>query len=181
MASIAWQIVACLLVADFLTGLFHWAEETYGLPTWPIFGPSVIGPNIEHHYHPAKICDGTLVSRNWQMWLAAAIAVGLAWCCGALTWQLALVAAAASFGNEVHSWSHGKAPRAARLLQEMGVLVTPRQHGKHHRPPFDRAFCTMTCWLNPVLDAARFWRGLESVIALAGVAPKRGSPERGGV
>ena len=179
MSAVLIQIVLCILVADLITGAAHWAEETYGVPTWPFFGKAVIGPNIQHHFQPAKICEGTLVSRNWQMWLAAALAMFLAAGAGCLTWQFALVATLASFGNETHSWAHGRAPRFARVLQDMGALVSPAQHAKHHKPPFDKTFCTITSWLNPLLDAIRFWPAVEWAIARFGVHPKRMTATRG--
>ena len=30
------QVVAVWLVTDFLSGLFHWIEDAYGDPSWPI-------------------------------------------------------------------------------------------------------------------------------------------------
>jgi hypothetical protein len=179
MAWIAVQIVLCILVADFLTGVAHWLEDAYGLPTWPVLGPTVIKPNIDHHSNPAAMCAGSLVSRNYQMWLLAAAAVTAAWLAGHVSWQLSLTAAFASFGNEFHAWTHGKAPRLVRVLQDMGLLVSPRQHAKHHRAPFDQAFCTITCWVNPVLDATRFWKAVEWALACCGVQPKRMTAERG--
>lgn len=185
MAEIGWQIVACVLAADLATGLVHWWEDAYGLPTWPWLGPAVIRPNIEHHLQPWTLGGmGGFAFRNWQSAaLACAVCWG-AWAMGWLTWQLVLTAALASLGNEVHLWAHHPrrgGPLVARL-QELGVLQSPQQHGRHHRPPFEAYYCTLTNFVNPVLEAARFWRLLEMAIeATTGIAPRRGSAERSGV
>jgi ubiquitin-conjugating enzyme E2 variant len=64
---------------------------------------------------------------------------------------------------EVHRWAHAPrlAPRWAVVLQEIGLFQSPKDHAAHHRPPQDRAYCILTAWLNPVLDAAGVWRRLE--------------------
>lgn len=179
-----WQIVLCIVAADFLTGLGHWFEDTYGLPTWPIIGKEVIEPNIEHHEHPGWIGTmSTLISRNYQTVVPAAfVAVAAVWYLGDWGFYLALVAVLASLGNEVHAWCHrGNNSRVILFLQNIGLAQSPRQHAKHHRPPYDKYYCTLTNFTNEVLEAIHFWRGLEFVIAKCGVHPKRMSPERRGV
>jgi hypothetical protein len=178
LSDVLLQIVLCILLADFITGVAHWFEQCYGLPSWPIIGRAIIGPNIRHHITPAAICDGTLLSRNWQMWTFAASVVGVVWLCGWFTWQFSVVALVASFGNETHSWAHGRAPKFARVLQDMGVLLSPRQHAQHHKPPFAETYCTVTCWVNPILDACYFWTFIEMLLWFAGYKPKRMSAER---
>lgn len=174
----AWQFLGCLIAADFITGAFHFIEQTYGLPTWPLLGQSVIVPNIDHHKHPARICEGNLWTRNWQMWALALGACSLARVTGCLSWTFCMTALLASCGNETHSWAHGNAPRLGRLLQEAGILLTPANHRKHHKPPYDRNFCTITNLTNAVLDSVQFWRGMEACISVLGVPPKRLSKER---
>jgi ubiquitin-conjugating enzyme E2 variant len=57
-------------------------------------------------------------------------------------------------------------------LQLLGVLQSPEQHAKHHAQPFDRNYCVMTDATNPILQAIRFWQGLEFIVALFGVRPR---------
>lgn len=181
MAEVILQVLICVVIADFITGLAHWFEQTYGVPSWPLIGNSVVLPNIDHHINPSRIVSSNLFTRCWNMWLLAGLVLSSAWIVGVMSWKLTLVAVIASFGNEVHSWAHGRAPRWARVAQEMGILLSPRQHAEHHKPPYETNFCTLTCWTNPILDSLGFWRAIEWTLKFAGIKPKRMSAERSGV
>jgi ubiquitin-conjugating enzyme E2 variant len=175
------DVLLCLLAADLITGLVHWIEDAYGLPTWPVIGRTVIADNIEHHLHPAAIAEGTFWYRNQQPIAAAAAVVAAAWCVGGLSWQLALVAGLASLGNEVHAWNHTptfRQPRLVRWLHDAGVIQQRTQHARHHREPFNRYYCTLTSFTNAALDAVRFWQSCELMLRWAGIRTKRMTAER---
>jgi sterol desaturase/sphingolipid hydroxylase (fatty acid hydroxylase superfamily) len=177
------QILLCVLAADFVTGLVHWWEDTYGDPSWPIIGEAVIEPNIKHHEDQALFARMTsLCSRNWQPLTLGIVACALAWAAGWFTWQLACVSALAAIGNEVHAWAHVRpANSIARMLQDMAIVQTPQQHAKHHRPPYASNFCSLTNLVNPVLEALRFWPALEWAVATTtGIEPKRMTEARRG-
>ena len=176
------QIALCILIADFLTGLFHWLEDTYGLPTWPLIGESVIVPNIDHHRHPGLIgYMSTFISRNYQPFVIALGAIILFWLFGWLHWTIMLTAVLAGFGNEVHTWNHSKSKNPViKFLWDTGLIQSKKQHAMHHIPPYNKYYCTLTNATNAILEVLNFWRGLEWVIALVGVKPKRMSPERDG-
>ena len=92
-------ILYCVLIADFITGFFHWFEDTYITLDWPTLGETVGEDNITHHVKPHIVC-----------------------------------------------------------------------------------YCVLTNWLNPILDATRFWRGLEFIIHhVLRVKVKRGTAERRGL
>lgn len=169
-------IILCVLIADFITGLVHWWEDTYGLPTWPVLGPAVIKDNIDHHLHPSEIGSmGGIVYRNYQTWLLASVLVLVLHLLDVAYWPFVLTACVASFGNEIHTWTHRKSPsKLVRLLQDCDLIHTPQQHAKHHKPPYDTYFCTITNVVNPLLEVIDFWRRVEWLIAnLFGVEPKR--------
>lgn len=185
MTDLIGQLVLCLLAADFLTGVVHWWEDTYGLPTWPLVGPVVIVPNIEHHRYPTRMSSMAtllkLVDRNWQATLLAAAVLAVLSLAGCWSWQLGLIAALASCGNEVHRCTHVKCGPVARFLQETGCIQSPQQHARHHRGSFDRYYCTLTDFVNPTLERVEFWRRAERLIAtLSGITPKRCTPAREG-
>jgi plasmanylethanolamine desaturase len=174
------QVLVCILIADFITGLIHWAEDTYGVPEWPVLGRSVIEPNILHHENQLHFTMSGFFYRNYQV-LGATFAIMLVVAsCNALSWQITLIASLTAMGNETHAWAH-KRPRSRvlRLLQDMKIIITPEQHARHHRKPYDTNFCTITNWLNPLLDLG-FWRMLESLFSQLGISPQRCSVARKG-
>ena len=64
--------------------------------------------------------------------------------------------------NLIHRWAHmPRPPRAARWLQERGLILSSERHARHHRRPFDRAYCITTGWLNTPMDRLGVWTALE--------------------
>ena len=166
--------LAAWVVADFLSGVIHWWEDRYGDPAWPFIGEHVIAPNILHHADQMAFTNGDYWHRNWTAILPAAVAAGLAWLAGSPF--LSLVLLMMSQANEIHAWAHQKCSRPIRGLQLLGFLQSPDQHAEHHRRPFDRNYCTMTDWLNPLLSGSGFWAALERAVSwCTGIAPR---PER---
>lgn len=45
--------------------------------------------------------------------------------------------------------------------QEAGVLVSRKNHGAHHRSPFDGHYCIVSGMWDPLLDGTEFFRKLE--------------------
>ena len=162
--------ISAFLFAELITGMVHWWEDRYGDPDWPLLGKYVVQPNIVHHSNQTAFTRGDYWTRNWTVFAPALTAAAVAAAFG--QWWLALVAAIASQGNEIHCWSHQKCSRPIRGLQLLGVFQSPEQHAKHHTQPFDTNYCVMSDALNPVLQAIRFWQGLEWVVALFGVRPR---------
>lgn len=178
----------CVVVADFITGLVHWLEDTYGVPSWPFgLGKHVIEPNILHHENPtAMITMSTILKRNYQTGVPAIIVIAICvyfwgW---ANVWPLALILfLAGCLGNEVHAWNHTprqKLPRWIRFLQDTAIIQTRKQHAIHHQKPYDQYYCTLTNVTNAVLESFKFWRKLEWLVARFGIKVKRGTPERRG-
>lgn len=164
------EIFAAWLTADFVVGLVHWWEDRYGDPAWPILGRLVVEPNIRHHSDPRSFLSGNYWHRNYSSILPAAVVAAVSLACG--EWWLLLVAVFASQGNEIHGWAHQKCSRFVRGLQMTGLLHSPEQHADHHERPFSTNYCTMTDWMNPVLERVRFWRGLEAVFSCVGIHPR---------
>jgi ubiquitin-conjugating enzyme E2 variant len=155
------EILAAWLLADFLSGVFHWWEDRYGNPAWPIIGEHVIQPNIQHHTDQLAFVRKGYFERNWTTLLPA----GMAACVAGLLGSPFLAVTFLMLGqaNEIHAWAHQKCRRPIRGLQLLGVLQSPEQHADHHKRPFDRNYCTLTDWLNPVLSFVGFWDELEEL------------------
>ena len=183
--QIAWvaaQVFLCVLIADFITGVVHWGEDTYSRLDWPEpIRSLVVEPNVVHHEDQTAFLAETWWNRCWHTLLVSQVVRVAAAAAGIFTWHWAVVGLIAGLGNEMHAWTHRRAPWPARMLQEMGVLTTPQQHAKHHKPPYDRAYCTVTNFLNPVLDAVHFWRAIESLLSLVGLRLQRLTSARRGV
>lgn len=178
MAAVAWQAVACILLADFITGVAHFVERTYLTLESPLgLGRYVARPNIDHHLRPWAIVEHGFWQRNWQMCLIGYTGLAAAYFAGFFSWQLALVVAWASCGNEWHSYAHGNPPAWAKLLQDCGLLITPKNHHRHHRS-LDVYFCVSLNCLNPLLEAIHFWRAVEWMLSCLGVHPQRNTKER---
>ncbi len=167
-------LIIAILLGDFFTGLFHWWEDQYctkGLGGF--LGTQICDPNLEHHEDQTKFIRETNLWRlNYTTWGLALIpliiviylSVLYPWWTPELN-TLALAILIAAQGNQIHAWCHKKpTSKIVKLLQDMCLLQTPHQHARHHRPPFDRCYCTVTNWLNPPLDALGFWRRLENII-----------------
>lgn len=165
-------ILIAWLIADLGSGLVHWFEDRYGNPAWPWpLGPLVVAPNIEHHTDQFKLTRSGYIERNATTLVAALPFAALA--CWFGRWEVAAGFLWLSQANELHSWSHQKCSRPIRILQEIGLLQSPRMHARHHRRPFDQAYCTCTDYLNPILEFVEFWPRLERVIRLlTGIRPR---------
>lgn len=157
------KIILCVLVADFITGVIHWWEDTYGDPRWPLIGKEVIEPNIIHHEQPGRLgSQSTFIGRNYQTVIPAVIVTFLFYIYYGFYWPFFLVAFLAAFGNEVHTWNHrSKNNFIIKFLQDTCIIQTPYHHAVHHKPPYNVRFCTITNIVNPILDNIKFWSMLE--------------------
>ncbi len=142
-ASFLVWIFVIVSIADLVCGLVHWWEDSYGQEHWPLIGSAIIAPNRLHHTKPR-----TFIQNNWWHSSRYQVVVGVA---------LVFFAQWAGW----FSW-----------VQARGVVQTCRQHGRHHRGLRNSNYCTITTWVNPVVDGLRLWRLLEfCVYRIAGVKP----------
>ena len=111
--------VACLFAVDFITGVIHWAEDTWtALGRSKLLDAYVVRDNIEHHRKPGGIRAGTYWETNRVcIALASAIACALV-LFGVHAWEAYAIVLLASQSNQVHKWAHcANPPRAIRTLQ----------------------------------------------------------------
>lgn len=162
--DIVWRTLVIVLIADFLSGLFHWLEDTFWDLDTPILGRWVVRHNIVHHHDPRAF-----VAKSWfrsarstlalsVMGLAAAAALG--W----FNWMTVLLAVLCANANQFHKWAHRTRSENGPIivsLQRWHILQTPAHHAVHHRGGKDTNYCVITNLVNPALELVRFWRGLE--------------------
>jgi ubiquitin-conjugating enzyme E2 variant len=172
--------------ADLVTGIVHWACDTWGGAHTPVVGATLIRAFREHHEAPRAMLDHDWIDVNAEPVAAASAAFAVLalpgaqeWLvgrpfCAAFAWSLIVAGALA---NQIHQWSHSPAPpRLVAALQRVGIVLSPARHARHHRPPHTTDYCITGGWLNRALDAAGFWRALERAITRwTGAAPRAGS------
>ena len=172
-AALAATGAAALLCADAFSGLFHWATDNYGDGRTPGLG-AVIAAFQGHHLAPWTIAHRPFANNVHKICAAVlplvllAAAPSLRRGGGGLAlffWTVFLNAQWAS--QEFHKWTHApreQVPALARWAQKRGLILTPREHGLHHRAPFDQRYCILTGACNAALDAGRVFRRLEYAV-----------------
>jgi ubiquitin-conjugating enzyme E2 variant len=175
---IAPALVAGWIALDFLSGVTHWAFDTWGSVRTPVLGRSFIRPFREHHRDPEAMTRHDFVETNGASCLAATPVLAAAAVMpaepgaqAALHAFLTCAALATPAANQCHKWAHMRredVPAPARLLQRWRIALAPETHDGHHRHPFDTRYCTVSGWMNGPLDAAGIFRLLERAIRAFG-------------
>lgn len=179
--NVLW-VPACFLIADFLTGLLHWSEDTWLAPgKSKLLDAWIVRDNIEHHRMPGAIRAGHYWQTNRVCIAIAAAIAAVLFAFHVHAWQAYFIVFLGSQSNQIHLWAHSsRLPKWVAFLQRAGVLQSRNQHAKHHKSPYAVNFCVVTNYLNPVLESLRFWRGLESIFVSLGATIVRATPARGG-
>jgi len=67
--------------------------------------------------------------------------------------------------QELHKWSHMRTtPKAIKFFQDIGVILSKKEHGMHHTAPFEAHYCILTGWCNGFLDGSQAWRRAEAAV-----------------
>jgi ubiquitin-conjugating enzyme E2 variant len=176
--------IAGLVSGDFVSGLVHWAADTYGEEHTPVIGRSLVKPFRIHHVRPQEICEHGLVETIGNTCILAAPLLTL-FVVLMTTGETSAAAAAAVFAavmtvgvtvatNQFHKWAHRQSPpRPVRLLQRARIILTPEHHQTHHAAPFELSYAITNGWLNPLLNRTRFFRRLEGALRAFGIKPSR--------
>ena len=177
------QALGVVALADFISGLVHWLEDAYGTETTPVVGTLMIRPNIIHHHYPRYFTKLNWWQSSWDLLLLGALIIGVAAWAGVLTWHVWLFVAICVNANQIPTWSHQTRAETGRLvsfLQDIHLLLTPRQHALHHTDPKNTYYCPVTNLLNPTLEFIGLWPKLEAVIeALTGATHRKDASNRG--
>ncbi len=156
------------MAAEFAAGLIHWLEDAYIREDTPLIGRWIARPNIIHHHYPRYMVRHTWWQSSCDLVLLSVLLVAAAALTGHLTWQVWLFAVLSANANEFHKWSHRTRKENGPVvswLQDARILQTAKHHARHHTDPKNSHYCTISNFLNPVLDGIRFWDGLEWLMA----------------
>ncbi len=132
------------LAADLVSGLVHWAADTWGSPDLPVVGPAVLGPFREHHRDPLAITRHDFVETNGNNCLISLPVLGAAvWLSpgadgrgsvfvssflGALVFWVLLT-------NQFHKWAHlPEPPPLLAFLQRWHLILPPAHHAAAPHP-----------------------------------------------
>jgi len=175
---LALTIMASIVLGDLGTGIFHWSVDNYGGIKTPVFG-SVCVAFQGHHDTPwtitfrsfcnnvFKIAYGTIPPLLLLLLAGPTVVSPLARIFATLfiNWWL--------ISQEFHKYSHMRStPPLAKKLQEMGIILSKKEHGLHHTSPFEGHYCILTGVCNPLLDKTHFFRHLERFFfAITGNTP----------
>ena len=161
------KIVVTWLITDWISGLVHWLEDSYGHPFSPFVGRRVTKPNLLHHYRPRAFIRNSWYASAELLLAACLVALLIALTLGRLSPMVILAAVLGANANQIHKWSH-RTPRENGgliiLMQRLKLIQSPDHHNKHHVGGKDSHYCVLTNFMNPILDACRFWRGLEILV-----------------
>jgi ubiquitin-conjugating enzyme E2 variant len=176
--TFAWLVLPALLLgylcADLLSGTAHWFCDTFFEENTPVIGKIVIQPFRDHHVHPQRITRYRFIEQDTTNFFLMLAPLALAFwlqaprpeSAGTLFWCCALAGlSTGSFGtNLFHKWAHARKPSiAVRSLQRIGLILGPRRH-QHHHGDYSRGFCVTSGWMNPLLDAIRFFPRVELIV-----------------
>lgn len=174
-------LLAALLgyvLADLTTGIFHWSVDNYGDINTPIFG-TVIDSFQGHHDAPWSITERDVANNLHELGRGSTVGLVMGHLLSNDPTVHAFVSvfgACIMFCQQFHAWSHTpkKAlPKLVLALQDMGVLISRKDHALHHQLPFNSNYCIVSGIWNKFLDEYRVFEGMEMVVFyLMGVRPR---------
>jgi len=172
------QAVGIIFLVDLVAGAVHWAEDTFGTESTPIFGLWLIKPNILHHTPEGAnaFLKNHWIYSSWDLFTAAPMILFTSWAVGILNWQIWLFVLVGAMSQQIHRFSHtprSKLPIFVLFLQKMYVIQDGRHHWVHHKLEKNEYYCVITPFLNPILDRLNFWRSLERLLVPIVGAPRR--------
>lgn len=173
--------IAGVAAADFLSGLVHWAADTWGRDDLPIIGQAILVPFRVHHVNPDDFRRRRFLDTNGSV---AFVSLPVVAALFTVPLDTAWGPAAALFGyplcavglmtNQIHQWAHMPSPPwTVRLLQDYGLLLGREPHAAHHAGRYDSHYCITTGWCNRMLDSIGFFRRAEAVVErVTGARPR---------
>lgn len=170
-------VIAGWALSDLVSGVFHWAFDTWGSTATPLIGRTLVRTFREHHARPQEITLHDFVETNGTNALSAITLAGAGAALGGSFLSTMFVVASLGIAatSQIHKWAHSdRVPRWVAHLQRAGVLLGPEHHRRHHAAPHVRAYCITSGWLDAALDGLEVFARVErAVTSLTGARPRR--------
>ncbi|KAL4424769.1 hypothetical protein ABPG77_000809 [Micractinium sp. CCAP 211/92] len=153
-------VLAAYYMADVGTAFYHWGVDNYGDGNTPVFGGQIAAFQ-GHHQRPWTITEREFCNNMHKLFRPASFfAAGLAGMAAAgapALWDIwsSSFLFLCCMSQQFHAWSHMKKselPGAIVALQDAGLLISRRDHGAHHKAPFNCKYSIVSGWCNPLLD-----------------------------
>jgi ubiquitin-conjugating enzyme E2 variant len=173
-------VIGAALAADVVSGIVHWAADTWFSESMPVLGRRFLRPFRVHHVNPDDFlrrdlidCNGDVAMLNIPILVLALLLseIGIE---GAVSLALAAFTFVSLPTNQVHQWAHmSSPPYMIRWLQLRGVLLSLEAHARHHETPHVDNYCIATGWCNGCLTALNFFPACERLVTcLTGLEPR---------
>jgi plasmanylethanolamine desaturase len=164
------EAASVILLVDFVSGVVHWAEDTFFAETTPVIGSWIVKPNVLRHHDGSAFTQNNWIQSSWDLLMIGAAILGLAWSLDLLTWQVWLFVIVGVNANQIHKWNHIPArhvPIWVRILQRIHIFQCSTHHIAHHRGEKNSHYCVITPALNPLLERLRFWEFLDTLVPVS--------------
>src|ERR1051325_4366286 len=104
--SLVMQAIAVIFIADFVSGLVHWVEDTFWTEETPVLGGWIVKPNVLHHHDGSAFTRNNWFKSSWDLLLAGVLITGFAAALHLLSWRVWLFVILSVNANQIHKWSH---------------------------------------------------------------------------
>jgi len=172
MIGIILKVLVLFMLADFITGIFHFYVDQYGVKDGAFMTKSV-NFLLLHHKEPRKIVTQTYWEITGGVYKVSIVIFSFSLFFG-FHWELLLFLLFCSNGNMIHKWSHQKQSETSLLiqyLQRYRIIQSKKHHSAHHNGIFNKNYCVMTDILNSILHRLYFWEFIIACLSLLKVYP----------
>lgn len=182
-----WYVVgvgAGMYTADLASGVLHWTFDTWFDENVRLAHRMILIVR-EHHVYPQLIFKYPVSQEvglmSWFGLLGSAPvvllvtrramrpSVGVAAILGVLTFDVLV-----TLSLELHKFGHTFTPGPTlRTLQKLGLVLSAKQHMRHHAGEHDSHYCIVNGWADATLGRLGFFRMLEALAgSITGSAPR---------
>lgn len=141
-------VISGIYVADFIAGFVHFLGDVTQEYHF-----------IYHHEDPVYICGKSYVHHtidSYKITVPIYLILNFFVSQYPVLWLLLqFVMIVAVQGNEFHHYAHCQKKEIGPIisfLQDYNLFISAKSHKNHHQPPYNKHYCTVTGWANPLLN-----------------------------